>query len=280
MKIAIIGSYNFHLECVPFLLEIFKNDTINIFISKNNDKYKWLDYCKNLYPTINIFLDKFNIKILKTHDKIFKLTSTDKCLNHEKIISILHFKGKTQLNCRSKKMITLTPYINGSNIFYTFPIFKPKTNYSTDKIVTFIGYYLNDNFDADTISFIKINKNYIFNFIIWGSNNYNNLQNINNVIVYNNICTTELVKIINSSKYIMSKKYINYDRFSGQLGLALSFEKPLLVDKKTKDSYNLPGFVFQKNYSEIGNLNNINDKQYITTIKEIQLFKKETLNLY
>ena len=46
MKIAIIGSYNFHLECVPFLLEIFKNDTINIFISKNNDKYKWLDYVK------------------------------------------------------------------------------------------------------------------------------------------------------------------------------------------------------------------------------------------
>ena len=27
--------------------------------------------CKNLYPTINIFLDKFNIKILKTHDKNF-----------------------------------------------------------------------------------------------------------------------------------------------------------------------------------------------------------------
>jgi hypothetical protein len=53
-----------------------------------------------------------------------------------------------------------------------------------------------------------------------------------------------MVDLINKSKYILSKKFINYDRFSGQLSLAMSFEKPLIIDLKTKNNYNLPGIPF------------------------------------
>ena len=67
--------------------------------------------------------------------------------------------------------------------------------------------------------------------------------------------------LIINSKFILSKKIINYDRFSGQLTLAMSYEKPLIIDIKTK-KYNLPGIQFHKNYSEIGKLDNITDEKY------------------
>lgn len=273
MKIAIVGKYNFHLECIPFILEIFKNDIINIYISIDN--YKWLDYCKTIHNNINIFYNQFNNNIFKNNDKIFKLSSNDPCLDNEKIISILHL---AELKSKSNKYISLTPYISGFNIFYTFPIFNPNINYCLEKTVTFIGYYLNKDFDEDTITFIKNNKDYKFNFIIYGENGiYSKIHGIQNISLFQKIPTLKLIEIINSSKYIMSKKYINFDRFSGQLGLAISFEKPLLIDTKSQQNYKLPGFSFQKNYTELGILNDVTDEQYNMKIKEIQQFKNEIL---
>jgi hypothetical protein len=86
--------------------------------------------------------------------------------------------------------------------------------------------------------------------------------------------TIQLTELINSSKYILSKKLINHDRFSGALGLAISYEKPVIIDKKTKDIYGFPGIEFEKNYSEI-NLNNITDEEYIEQINKLQVFKKK-----
>ena len=53
----------------------------------------------------------------------------------------------------------------------------------------------------------------------------------------------------------------------------------------TKNAYNLPGIPFSKNYSEIGNLDAINDEQYQaikTNIKNIktEMLKKNKLRLY
>ena len=75
----------------------------------------------------------------------------------------------------------------------------------------------------------------------------------------------------------MSKKYINFDRFSGQLGLAISFEKPLIIDSNTQQAYQLPGFSFDKNYSELDSLDSITDEEYNTKIEDIQKFKKKGL---
>jgi hypothetical protein len=35
------------------------------------------------------------------------------------------------------------------------------------------------------------------------------------------------------------------------MSLALSFKKPLIVDKRTKEVYNIPGIVYEKRYSEL-----------------------------
>lgn len=279
MNIALIGSFNFHLECIAFLLEIFKNDNVVIYLSNHIDIYNYIKYYKTIYTFDVKYIDIFSKDIIDQNDLTIKLTSNDKCLDDNRILSILHLNGKDQLDCKSTKFLSLTPYISGSNIYYTFPIYNPiLTNNVDNKIIVLIGYYLNQHFDEDTIKFINMNSDYTFHFVVWGSGDkYSNINNIKNIQLYNGLDTSKLVNLIDSSKYILSKKKIKYDRFSGQLGLSISYEKPMLIDKRTKDSYNLPGFVFDKNYSELGSLNNIDDSIYQNVKNEIKIFKENTL---
>jgi hypothetical protein len=274
MKIAILGT--FHFECTGFLLESCKDYNIDLYIKKNSDNHEWLKYFKSIYK-FNLFLDEFTLEIIDKYKKIFKISSNDKCLDHRKIVSILHLDGPDQRKCKSDKFISLSPYIKGKNIYYTFPIFSPNlSNQEIKKNVIMIGYYTNDSFDSDTINFIKNNNNYHFYFVIWGSS-YPNLQNIENVTLRHNLKTHDMINLLINSKFILSKKVINYDRFSGQLSLAMSFEKPLLIDKKTKDAYNLPGITFNNNYTELGSLDNINNEQYISLKNEIKILKNKII---
>jgi len=278
MKIAILGSFDFHLECIGFLLEIYKGVETDIYLKNNSDKFNAIDFYSSLFD-FNIIYNKFSIDIINNYDKIFKLTSNDYCLDHSKIVSILHLNGIKQLKCKSEKYICLTPYIQGKNIHYTFPVYRPNLSYTKiSKTVTMIGHYKNENFDHDTINFIKQNSKYHFNFIIWGSVNYPNLDNIENITILSNVKTVTMDKIIKESKFILSKKKIQYDRFSGQLALSISYEKPLIVDIKTKDTYQLPGIVFNKNYNEIGILDDINNEKYNNIIEDIKQLKENMIN--
>ena len=276
MKIAIIGKFDYHLECAGFLLEMYNNNSIDIYITSKTNKFNHIEYYSTIF-NFNVIYNDFNKNILQNYDKIFKLTSNDNCLDDKKIISILHLDSPTARLCNSEKFISLTPYINGTNIYYTFPIYQPKiTSGLKSKIITMIGYYTGDNIDNDLLKFINLNNNYTFNFIIWGGN-VNKLKNIKNVNLYNSLKNNVMIDILNNSKYLLSKKYINYDRFSGQLGLAMSHEIPLIIDTKTKNNYKLPGISFNKNYCEIENLDDITDEQYNSIKNEIKLVKDKIL---
>ena len=120
MKIAIIGKFNYHLECAAFILEMYNNNNIDIYITPGTNKFKHIEYYTTIF-NFNVIYDKFKKDILDNYDKIFKLTSNDNCLDDKNIISILHLDGKSQRNCKSEKYISLTPYVNGNNIHYTFP---------------------------------------------------------------------------------------------------------------------------------------------------------------
>lgn len=274
MKIAIVGKLGYHLECIGFLLEMY-NDNINnidVYVSTVANKFNHIEYYSTMF-NFNVIYDNFKEDIIYNYDKIFKLTSNDDCLDNNKIISILHLVHKVTM-CKSEKLISLTPYINGNNIYYTFPIYQPKiTKCSKSKIVTMIGYYDYNNIDDDLIKFINLNSNYTFNFIIWGNNPERKLNNIKNVNCYSGVKTDIMIDILNNSKYVLSKKYINYDRFSGQLGLAMSHEIPLIIDIETKNNYKLPGITFDKNYCEIENLDNITNDKYSSLINEIKIQK-------
>jgi hypothetical protein len=148
------------------------------------------------------------------------------------------------------------------------------------KMITFVGYFLNSWVDEDLQYFIE-NSNHVFNFIVWGDINYNNLTKYSNVVMHNNTSTERLNEIINNSSYIMLRNasYINYDRFTGMIALGLSFNKPLIIDKKTKENYNIPGIVYEKRFSELINtLNNeITPIVYEKLVNSIIKVKDETL---
>lgn len=272
MKIAILSGFNFHLECLSFILEQFIDDEVVVYI--NNDIYNTIEYYKTLY-NFDVKFNKFSNKIINNYDTVFKLTSNDPCLNHQNIISILHLQGK-QLDCKSVRLLSLTPCIHGSNIFYTFPVFCPTIKETNSNQITMIGLYDEESFDQDTIQFIHANHNYTFNFIIRHYNNhYEKIKSIQNVHLYIGLSTPKMVDIIYNSKYILSKKNIKHNRFSGQLGLAVSFEKPLILDCQTKKTYNLPCLSFDKKYGEIGKLDNICN--YDELKNNIKAKKKEML---
>ena len=64
------------------------------------------------------------------------------------------------------------------------------------------------------------------------------------------------------------------------ISLALSFQKPMIVDKRTKEAYNIPGIVYEKRYSElIDTLNNeISPVVYEKLVDSIGEFNKDVIN--
>ena len=287
MKICIIIGTIVHWECMAYLFEIYKNEEIDLYTGYPHggraDVFKHLHYYKTLYK-YNLMPIPFNLPIekLDTYDFCFKVNAPDMCIQHKKIISIIHIiNGKEQRSgkLKSKHFLALCPYapFQKKNIHYTFPVFRPHLKETFSKMITMVGYYLQDSFDENTLKFIQDNSDYTFNFVIWGSKNYNKLKKIKNIKLYHKINNIDLAEIITNSKYMLSKKVIKRDRFSGQLGLAISFEKPMIIDKKTKDAYNLPGLEFTKDYTEIGKLANITDDKYNALVEEIRKFKDETI---
>ena len=272
MRIGIYSVFG-HMECIGFLLELLKQHTVTVCIATKTDNYNWLEYFKKFYT----FEVNYNTDTTHTFEKIIRLTSNDSCLQTTNSISLVHIESLKAIENISEYYISLTPYIHGNNIYYMFPIFTPsicKERYNT---ITLLGYYKNSDIDDDTSLFISSNPEYTFQFIVWGDWNYTNLTKHSNVIFLNNIQTLPMIYYFQSSKFILSKKYINYDRFSGQLGLAMSLEIPMIIDSRTANTYGLPGITFEKNYSEVGRLADMKDEQYSSLVKQIQEFNATTL---
>ena len=154
------------------------------------------------------------------------------------------------------------------------------SNLKKENIISCIGLIKKNiiNNLVDIENFIIINKNFIFNFVVSDSKaGYNIFNKYKNVRIYSKISTKKLLEIISESKYMLAKKDFFVEKFSGQLSLAVSFEVPLILDKDTQDRYNLPGFVFKENYMEIGNLEDIDNKTYISEVDKVKIFKNQSI---
>jgi hypothetical protein len=278
MKIALISMFG-HYECLFFLCEILQEHKVTLYIA-NNTRGEEGFLCK-IYSNIEVIkiTETLTEDIITMYDVIIKLSSNDGVLHHPKVISLLHL---STLRDNSNRYISLTPFVEGDNVSYMLPVYNPinvRRHYS--KSITLVGYYLNQWVDADLQYFIE-NSHHTFNFVVWGDGNYDNLTRFSNVSVYYNASTDHLNEIINNTSYILLRNasYINYDRFTGMISLALSFKKPMIVDKRTKEAYNIPGIVYEKRYSElIDTLNNeISPVVYEKLIDSIGEFNKDVIN--
>ena len=60
----------------------------------------------------------------------------------------------------------------------------------------------------------------------------------------------------------------------------MSFKKPMIVDKKTRDAYNIPGIVYEKRFSEIIDTlkNDVSPIVYEKIVDSISEFNKDVIN--
>ena len=278
MKVAIISMFG-HYECLFFLCEILQEHKITLYIA-NHTKGEEHYLCK-AYSNIEVIKITENLTedILSIYDEIIKLSSNDGVLHHPRVISLLHLSS---LKDNSNRYISLSPFVEGENVSYMLPVYNPiNVRRCYHKSITFVGYFLNQWVDEDLQYFIE-NSHHTFNFVVWGDGNYDNLTRFPNVAVYYNVQYDHLTEIINNSSYILLRNasYINYDRFTGMISLALSFKKPMILDKRTKEAYNIPGIVYENRYSElIDTLNNeISPIVYEKLVDSIGEFNKEGIN--
>jgi len=278
MKIAIISKFG-HFECLFFLCEILQQHKITLYIAHHTKGEEHV-LCK-MYSNIDVIkiTEKLTEEIVPMYDEIIKLSSNDDVLYHRGIISLLHVSSLKDI---SNRYISLSPFIEGDNVSYMLPVYNP-TNVKTcyNKTITFVGYFMNKWVDEDLQYFIE-NSQHTFNFVVWGDGNYDNLTRYTNVVVYYNVQYDHLTEIINNSSYILLRNasYINYDRFTGMISLAMSFKKPMIVDKRTKEAYNIPGIVYEKRFSEvIDTLNNdVSPIVYEKLVDSICEFNKDVIN--
>jgi len=278
MKIAIVSKFG-HYECLFFLCEILQEHNITLYIGNNTRGEE--NYLCKMYSNIEVVKITENLteSMVASYDEIIKLTSNDGVFYHPRVISLIHISGFKDI---SNRYISLTPFVEGENITYMLPVYNPiNVRRCYNKTITFVGYFMNMWVDEDLQYFIE-NSQHNFNFVVWGDGNYDNLTRFPNVMVYYNVHHDHLTEIINNSSYILlrNESYINYDRFTGMISLALSFKKPMIVDKRTKEVYNIPGIVYKKRYSElIEALNNdISSIVYDKLVDSIGEFNKDVIN--
>lgn len=278
MKIALVSMFG-HYECLFFLCEILQEHNVTIYIGNNTRGEEW-SLCK-LYSNTKIvrITEKLTCEIVTLYDVIIKLSSNDDVLYHPNVISLLHLSS---LKNTSNRYISISPFVESDNASYMLPIYNPlNVQKCYNKSITFVGYFLNSWVDEDLQYFIE-NSHHTFHFIVWGDGNYNKLTKYSNVNLYYNASSEHLNEIINNSSYMLLRNasYINYDRFTGMIALALSFKKPMILDRKTKEAYEIPGIVYEKRYSEIiDTLNNdITPVVYEKMVDSISKFNENAIN--
>jgi hypothetical protein len=273
MKINIISGFDFHIECIGFLLESFKNHDITIYLRK--DKFSYCDFFQTKICRFKV--EYFSNLVLQDADLNIKLSSNDFCIDNENIVSILHlYSNKT----KSKKYISLTPYIYDYDIINVFPCYTLHsviTNMSNT--ICYIGYFINSYLDEDTIKFIQT-SNFNFKFMVWGDTSYKYLLQFQNVEILQDLKTEDMFSHIFNCKYVLSRKlpFQNQDRFSGALSVAVSALKPCILQETIANTYNIPCISFKDNYCEtIDTIQNTSELQYRHLVKDIQEFRDESV---
>lgn len=291
-KILIVGSFFYHLECIGFLCENFKNYDITILIE--NDKFNYITYYKDIYK-INHITDRKNIKY-NDYKYIIKLTSDDPIIDtknnktmkkyNKKIISIVHdYESKDLVN----NCIILCPYFTfkNTNSYYIFPLYNGITEPNKKKkYILYLGDYTKEENDNDIVVFNN-NIKHKYKLIVCGYGNginrfgFNSSEYLinNNIEYISSLSMPKLLEYLKQTKYILARKWPLYkDRMSGSIPVSISHDIPLIIHKDTAIDYNIQDIsvTFNKNYSETTTIV-LNDIEYDMRIKKLQEYKKHVI---
>ena len=94
MKIALLSSFNIHMCCVGFLIHIFRDAEIDVYFPDDREKY--LEYYKSLYPHTKISLLNMKDYDKNNYNQSIKITANDPGVSSEGIISIAHLQDQAK----------------------------------------------------------------------------------------------------------------------------------------------------------------------------------------
>lgn len=281
MKIAVIGSFDFHTECIGFIIHMLEGlPDLEIDTYVYSDKENYIDYFMRIYPNVKITINQF-YEFFANESKYnltIKLTSNDPILSSDKCLSIAHTKAFNEQGCN---YLTLTPSISGENITYTFPIYRGITNLCFKKTICIIGFFVEQHFDEDTKNFISQLNDYVF-IVMGRTHPGNEIRKFPNVVIKSHPNTYEMINLILNSKFILTRKLPHQSTtvFSGALSLAVCHKKPMIINKTFADLYNLPGITFDKDYCEtINTIRFMPDINYHNHVEKLDRFAETEGNL-
>jgi hypothetical protein len=314
MKFAYYEENKYHTEIIGLLLEYIiyinsnTNKLIELTVYNDKDYSNTLNYFKNKYKfkiknnnSINTDFDEYNYIFIGTSNAINKINQDIITHNNNKIIYICHLKEDIMNSFNN--IIVLTPLNNLKNnkIHYILPIHNflnyKENDYRINKNnrIVITGRFKDNHRDVnDLINFINNNNNNNIDFEIiicsrlekFVPNELYELSKINpsHLKIFIGLNSTELEKIIMSSKYICplvsSGSWYFNDRFTGSIALSYNYNKPLIIQNKLRDIYGIKNCLSYENTltETIDKITNISDSEYINIIKDLYTEKLEIIN--
>ena len=307
MRIAYYEENKYHTEIIGLLLEyiIYINSSTNLLIEltvyNDKDTSNTLNYFKNKYKfriknnqSINNDFDEYNYIFIGTSSTVNKINQEIITNNPSKLIYICHLKEDIKIDY--KNIIVLTPLniLKDIKTDYIMPIHNllnyTNTNHKMIKNnrIVITGRFKDHHRDtADLINLINNNNNRDFEIVICSRlekfipNELNRLSKINpiNLKIFIGLNSTELEKIIFNSKYICSlispnSWYLN-DRFSGNIALSYNYNKPLIIQNRLREIYDIKNCICYDNtlMEIIDEIINMSDEDYMNIV--IKLYNEK-----
>ena len=296
MDICIITTGGTHMECVGFLLDIFKSLKIRIYHPYNDDLYKWIDYFEELYTFEKKCLKYAmgDLKEIEKCKKIINITANKmsdiftKIKNKKNLYEIHHAKrGRNMIFnvirlIKNAKTYDRNKYKKEINCY---SIFEGKIYEKEEKnkvmwvgwCAKFVGIYEKNFKDWDKKMKYKLEFFWTQSPRMSGFKKLCQEKGRENI--HEKVESKELPKILKNVKFIMIRpmcKKCYGEVWSGGLTIALSHDIPVILSEKYQKKVEVPGITYKEDYNEVyDRINNMTDEEYEEEVEKIKRFKME-----
>jgi hypothetical protein len=224
-----------------FLLQIFIDRPVSIMTTEDKDKFGWLGFCAQikhftrLQPTRDIDYTRY---------EVFKITSHDLFINSPESIAIYHLIKR---RCASRRGLTFFPKIAKPGIQFVLPVFRPPGITSaevrpSDRTVLLVGVHAPEDLRAESPlgHLVRKNKDFHFHLVVGEHGRRAKHQFPPNCTFHYALKTPELIKLFESTDLVLGRNNPYGDRYSGYLGIAVSFLKKMVVHRRIRKYYGCP----------------------------------------
>lgn len=267
-RIAIVGSFPYHYECVGFLLDILgENYEVHVY---HNDRDGFIDLFSQTYE-FKSFQLSYSQTGLKGYVRCIILTSEDPIIFEGSTLTtrIIHLAKAT--HGEHNESLKLSPLVL-ADAKYVLPVYHtaaPTSSWERLDRIVYVG--STSNKSREILSVLAENTpTPIIHFSRVAMNNIN--PRIKNVV---NAKASVIEKEVGRSKFIFVKHCT--DRFSGAIAMALSGKTPMIMDSYQADAYKFPALVYTDAHDLVSKLRGMGVHDYKNLHRQVVDFTDSLL---